>query len=807
MAEAPILKKDRLIYLPVIMVIVAIFLVTFISYIVTRGLFINQLTQDGYNYAELLVQTIRSNQAQLDFINQRIERDLRQAAFLTLANADSITNERLAYFAQITDTDEIFWYSPEGEILNSSTGEFIGWRSTPGDPIDRFNKSGLTFYSEPIRKSTDTDEHFKFVYSRNEDGYFVQAGMYAEHVYQMTEDYSLQNIVERTVDNESIYYAFILDENLVAIADSQPQYAGVSYADNEDYQLALRGTPKAKTWFREGLHGPVLEVAVPFYNNGDIEGVLAVGISQEELNLILRTSAVGFLSTAIVLSLAFFWVQQINIIKPIGLMDKQLRYLDFNLERRQKLNFASNDPFAGLYCSINSLLERIYVHFEKNEQLRKMIEALATKDPLTGLPNRRVFGEHLNAHLEREEPVVVLMLDIDNFKDVNDTFGHVYGDQVLIEIGKLLLKQVNENVGVYRFGGDEFLLLVRGAQDADAVISFVENLISIFNDPIRIAGDELYVQCSIGIAVYPEDAHTETDLVMFADLAMYSAKLVAKSSYVFYHPSMGESLKVKTTIEKEIRRALEEDGFTILYQPKVASEDGTISGYEALLRVQGLDYPILQVIEVAEERGFIVEIGRWVIREVIHQMKRWKDKGLPPKSVAINLSARQLYDEQFIPLLQQLLDETGIQPSSLEIEITENLLINQEETTLAFLKKLKEMGITISMDDFGKAYSSLNYLTFLPVDVLKLDRSIANKYSDEKTKSVIKGIITIARDLNLKVVAEGVETVEQYLFFREIGCDYIQGYVFSRPLCVEAAEEIYNEKLEAKSDVSEEVES
>ena len=213
------------------------------------------------------------------------------------------------------------------------------------------------------------------------------------------------------------------------------------------------------------------------------------------------------------------------------------------------------------------------------------------------------------------------------------------------------------------------------------------------------------------------------------------------------------------------------------------------------------------MIEVAEERGFIVEIGRWVIREVIHQMKRWKDKGLPPKSVAINLSARQLYDEQFIPLLQQLLDETGIQPSSLEIEITENLLINQEETTLAFLKKLKEMGITISMDDFGKAYSSLNYLTFLPVDVLKLDRSIANKYSDEKTKSVIKGIITIARDLNLKVVAEGVETVEQNLFFREIGCDYIQGYVFSRPLCVEAAEEIYNGKLEAKSDVSEEVES
>lgn len=790
------IDKRRLIVLPIVVVVLAISAANFFGYQISRRFFLGHLVEDGYNYVEMLAQKIETSEDHLGYINAELERRIRRAAEITIGHQEHMDNQFLAGVAELTDIDELFWYSPQGEILYSATGEYIGWTPTPGDPLDSFIKSDRAELIEPIRKSTDSEQHFLFYYLRDDNGYFVQAGMNAEVIQGLTADYNLQQVLETIALQDNIHYAMLIDRELVAAAHSLTDYVGESVEEEPQYEAAFQGERFAAPVHSESLDVDVLEVTIPFYREGEIAGALVVGLSVDRLSDSLQWVLVGFVIISFLLVLVFLSVQHYNISLPIIRIDRQLRGLTIDSERQYLLEYENNDPFAGLYTSMNELLERIYKYVRSNIKLRKAIEELAAQDPLTKVPNRRMLVDHLTSSLSKQESGAVIMLDLDNFKDVNDTYGHVYGDQILIRVAELLNGFAGDNVGVYRFGGDEFILLVTEPQKLGGIKSFVVSVQQALRQPLKVEDDEIHMRSSMGIALYPRDGNSVRDLIMYADLAMYSAKnSVFSSNYAFYQSSMSEAVTEKNRIDKLLRTAIKTGGLRLVYQPKVDAKTRMVAGYEGLIRLKHNNLPAGQLISVAEENGQIIELGRWVVKEAIYQLKSWQDREMPVKPISINFSAKQLFDWDYIAYLRQLIDETGVDPANLEIEITENLFIEQEETTTAFLTQLKDIGVRIALDDFGKGYSSLNYLSFMPVDALKLDKSMCDRYQDESISNIVEGIIVIARALNLLVVAEGIETQDQYECFRDAGCQLMQGYLFSKPVPIEEAESLYYKQL------------
>ncbi len=420
---------------------------------------------------------------------------------------------------------------------------------------------------------------------------------------------------------------------------------------------------------------------------------------------------------------------------------------------------------------------------------------LAHHDYLTDLPNRLSFTEKLTDELDNEIPLALIMLDIDNFKSINDTLGHVIGDLMLRDIADRLNTIKSEQVFISRFGGDEFLILLSREADLMHIENFINQIQEAFKRPFTIGRSEHYVEFSMGITRYPADSTNIHQLMMNADTAMYKVKHSGKNSYQFYNDSMQESLKERAEIEKILRKALKEDGFYLVYQPQVNVITGEISSFEALLRLRDHLIPANLFIKIAEESDLILEIGRKVTMQAIAQIASWQRKGYPKKKVSINFSSKQIRDINYFQYLQNSLKEYEVAPDNLEIEITESILMDETNYTIEFLSKLREIGISIALDDFGTGYSSLNYLTYIPVDHVKLDKSLCDKFLELDNIKVISSIISLAHSLNLKITAEGIEEQWQYERLKETECDYIQGYFFSKPLLPDKADEIYNKNL------------
>ncbi|MGF7186362.1 diguanylate cyclase (GGDEF)-like protein [Desulfitispora alkaliphila] len=544
-----------------------------------------------------------------------------------------------------------------------------------------------------------------------------------------------------------------------------------------EYRAALGGEQSAIQWYYEKIDSDVLEIATPVMLDGEIQGVVAVGLSLKNIHTSLFWKGIAFSIISIFLFFMFCWVQRINVVQPITKLDKQISNLDGNYASNNRLIVPPDDTFEGLYTTINSLLGRI--------------EHAAYHDHLTDLPNRRVLMERLKIELENQQHGAVMMLDLDNFKDINDTFGHIYGDQVLVNVSNIFKKLITKDIYIYRVGGDEFLILITKLDNID-ITAFVNTIFDQFDNHSISDKDEIYIKFSIGISKYPQDSNDANNLIAFADMAMYNAKTESKNSFNFYNNVMALRLQEKNQIKQCLQNALLEDNFELFYQPKVTFDILDISGFEGLLRFKNNSISPDKFIPIAEETGSIIEISRWVTREAVYQMKMWNDMGLEPKSVSINFSAKQLYDTGYVQFLYNLICEANIDPTYIEIEITENLLIENEEEIISFLNQLKQIGVKILLDDFGKAYSSLNYLTYLPIDMIKLDKSLCDKYKDPTSRKVINAIINLANSLNLQVVAEGIETKEQCKWFKDTGCNYAQGYFFSKPLKVNEVEKIYN---------------
>ena len=414
----------------------------------------------------------------------------------------------------------------------------------------------------------------------------------------------------------------------------------------------------------------------------------------------------------------------------------------------------------------------------------------AEHDFLTGLPNRMLLNDRISQAIalapRHTKHVAVLFLDLDGFKHINDSLGHPTGDKLLQSIAKRLVECVRASDTVSRQGGDEFVILLSEvARSEDAEIT-ARRMLEAVALPHSIDHHDLHVTTSIGVSVYPDDGLDAETLIKNADTAMYQAKENGRQSFQFFKPVMNARAVERQTIEEGLRRASERREFVLHYQPKINLATGTISGAEALIRwrhpTRGSVSPA-DFIPVAEQCGLIRPIGAWVLREACEQAQAWLDAGLPATSVAVNVSAMEFRADSFLDDLFAILRETGLDPGSLELELTESVLMKHAASTASILQTLRESGIRVAIDDFGTGYSSLSYLRKFPVDAVKIDQSFVRQISaagDDTT--IVKAVIGMARGLKLKVIAEGVETLEQLAFLRAYRCDEAQGYYFSRPV-------------------------
>ena len=450
----------------------------------------------------------------------------------------------------------------------------------------------------------------------------------------------------------------------------------------------------------------------------------------------------------------------------------------------------------------------------RNEELNKAVkEVTETKDrlrqmayydSLTSLPNRRLFTEQLDLLLRlakrNKEMMALLFLDLDNFKRINDSLGHSAGDLLLREVAKRLSGCVrdsdvvahyvesNSRIDVSRLGGDEFTVVLNQLDSAESAGTVAQRVIDALVQPMTIEGHELVVTPSIGIAIAPNDADNVEGLLKAADTAMYHAKSSGKNHFLFYKRDMDAASVERLTLETDLRKAIERNELMLYYQPQVDTMTGSVVGAEALMRWQHPEHglvPPFKFIPLAEEMGLIGALGEWGLLEACRQMVELQSLGLELRKVSVNVSALQ-FNKAFIQRVAEVLQETGLHPKRLELELTEGIMMDDSEATIGALQALKELGVQLSIDDFGTGYSSLSYLSRFPLDELKIDRSFVVDFDkSQNDSSLIIAIIAMARSMRLQLVAEGVETSEQYHFLTQHGATVIQGYMFSQPVPVE----------------------
>lgn len=444
-------------------------------------------------------------------------------------------------------------------------------------------------------------------------------------------------------------------------------------------------------------------------------------------------------------------------------------------------------PVSGEGSKVNGILG-VGRDITELHASRQKIHHMAFYDPLTALPNRALFNDRLRQMITdaayHGHLAGVMLIDMDHFKAVNDTMGHPVGDELLCQAAARLNASVRDYDTVARLGGDEFAILLPDIRQGDDLGRIANKILEKFNERFLLGKKEVFISCSIGIALYPDDSIDANDLMKYADSAMYLAKRSGRNRFRFYSKDLTASAEERLRLESELRRAIERGELELHYQPKVLLGTGLIIGSEALLRWRHPEMgmiPPSQFIGIAEDCGLITNIGRWVLQEACQTAAELNAGDLPLHKVAINLSAPEFQCQNLPGRVAAILEKTGCRPQWIEIEITESLLLDEKGDTLETLSELRAMGISIAIDDFGTGYSALNYLVRFPIDTLKIDRSFIGS-DDKRSAELVKAILSIARCLGQNVVAEGVETIEQAAFLRENGCAAAQGFLYSKPV-------------------------
>ncbi len=486
--------------------------------------------------------------------------------------------------------------------------------------------------------------------------------------------------------------------------------------------------------------------------------------------------------TLVVFFIAYFTAKKIILpIRRLTQLSQKVAAGDFSV----KMPTTKNDEIGILSQAFNIMIQEL-------DEQRYELKSLANKDTLTQLPNRRQFEEHLNMAVKNcqrnNQSIAVIYLDLDQFKDTNDSFGHPAGDKLIRDVSTRLLKTVRQNDLVARLGGDEFAVILTPHKTKADTEHVAKKILVELNKPFMIEKHQIFSGGSIGISIYPEHGENATELVKNADAAMYKAKNMGRNSYQFYSTNLTEKANERVVLGALIRNALEIDEFTIFYQPKISFSSKNIIGAEALLRWEHKGQTILptKVIDIAESSGFIERIDSWVLHTVCKQIQHWQELKLPIVPISVNISGRLLEKNKIIDILKKALHKFSVDPKWIEIEITENHLIGNPQQTQKALKIIHSLGVKVAIDDFGTGYSSLSYLKDLLADTLKIDRKfVVNAMTNHADKEIATAIVKLACSLNMHVVVEGIETEEQADFFKELGSHSAQGYLYAKPMPVE----------------------
>ncbi|TYP79875.1 GGDEF domain-containing phosphodiesterase [Paenibacillus methanolicus] len=588
-------------------------------------------------------------------------------------------------------------------------------------------------------------------------------------------------------------------QEFVLLADQPVQFGTYRYADERKDARYVREAMETNelAWYTTTLNGKrVIKGFAPI----EATRAYVIGITVDYAvvdQALIRQLRIGVTILAVSLVLTFL----VSYVLA-GVLIRPLRRILLGVQAMSAGSIGLQIPVAGkdevgmLTEQINAMSRNLGVYTEELKTKNDEIRHQAHHDPLTGLLNRHAFQEHVGQIVGREAEggrAAVMFLDIDRFKSVNDLFGHSIGDAVIRETSARMKKVLPEDGHAYRVGGDEFIVLLPGA-DAAMAEQMAKKLVAAYAEAMLCGGQELYATLSIGISCYPEDGTNADVLVSAADNAMFKAKEQGGGTYEIFSCKLYQAVQRRVLIENSLRKALGRGEFWLVYQPIVDARGYAIVGHEALIRWRHPELGVvspMEFIPIAEETGHIVEIGMWALREACLQTKRWQNEGAEQLGISVNLSGRQFQQPDLVERMEAVLAETGLAPKLLTLEITENVAIHNERHVMTKLTQLKLLGIKIALDDFGTGYSSLSYLANFPLDCLKIDKSfVQNIGGNAGEKEIVKTIIGMAHGLNLKVTAEGVETEEQLAYLKQEACDYAQGYLIAKPLEPEACMEL-----------------
>ena len=505
------------------------------------------------------------------------------------------------------------------------------------------------------------------------------------------------------------------------------------------------------------------------YKVGDIRGLLNIKIKERDFFAVMYSNFTETLIAAIFLYIIFLII--------IYILIKKMRMKEEQYTKQLETDIAT-----------------------KTYEIKKQKDVLydqAHHDALTGLPNRVLFNDRLEHGIElakrHKTKIALFFIDLDHFKQINDSLGHPIGDRVLVAVTERLKAKIRKEDTLARLGGDEFTVIIEDIKEIEDVSLLAQKILNVLTQPIHIEGHTLYISCSIGISLYPQDDIDAHNLVKYADAAMYKAKELGRNNFQFYSSEMTALALERVVMETNLRQALEKEEFIVYYQVQVDATSGKQTGVEALVRWQ---HPVMglvstvKFIELAEETGLIVEMDQWVMKSAMKQVSKWYQEGLEPGVLALNLSMRQLRSHDFIEIIQENMKAINFKPEWLELEVTEGQVMQKPEESIVKLQQISDMGIKIVIDDFGTGYSSLAYLKRLPVDKLKIDKSFVEGIPDDNEDvSIVKAIIALAKSLRLELIAEGVETNAQKEFLLENGCKHMQGYYYCEPLPADEIEE------------------
>lgn len=770
----------NILIIPSIISIIFIFVSAILIYKIAATNFKESYINNLVSYSNIQADIVVENNKIYKFHVNELEEKLYEAANIALLDKDNLSNERLEEIKNIFNgLHSLCYHDKDGKLLYNSDNYSKDYTPTKGDPIDTFIKSNKNYHYE-YKRAIEEDNDYYLYYQKDELGNFIQSTILADTITQLIDEHSYKRVVERMVsDDENILSSAIVNDDFQILAISHERGIEFKETDKTFYNKAFNGETVYREKHSKNLNLNVLEIISPI-NLDDENIVISTLFSLEFTNTINNQLITVVFVLSLLIIFFTFTVLNVYIIQPIAELSKTIESFD-PFTAKYKKPSSQKVVFKGVYESIDNLSKYIKDANNERDKLNNTLYNQSIKDELTSLYNRRHLINKIDNEIITNNPFSLIFIDIDNFKNVNDSKGHIVGDEILIYSAKILKTFTNKyNNYVSRYGGDEFVILTDFVKEED-LSKFIKEIYYEFSKPFKHNESTFYINISIGISVYPKDGLTSIGLIRKADLAMYNAKNSGRNKFVFYIDQMDKEFQKEVIIKNKIVDAIKNDGFKILLQPQYDLHSNEIVSYEALARFKNYNIGPNKFIKIAEKYDYIDDLGLVIINKTLDTLKFMKDNNLKLKTIYVNFSVSQLKNKDLLSYIIKRLNEIEVEHKYFGVEITESMFIDNNENVLKFMEELTNKDFKVAIDDFGSGNSSIKYLLDYNIGLVKLDKSFKDNYLNEENLEIYTSIVDLAKRLNYEVLAEGIETKEEVELLKKTNCSFVQGYYYSKP--------------------------